>query len=252
MATALITGPTAGIGAAFASRLAADGHRLVLVARDEEKLHALAAESTDRHGTPADGKHEVLVADLTDPSALARVEDRLRDRENPVDLLVNNAGIGAVGLFWTVDPVVLRAQHDLGVTAVLRLTRAALEGMVDRGAGAVLNVASFAALLPGRNGAAYTAGKSYVVSLSERIRAELKGTGVSIAVVCPGWTRTELHRRSGNESPAASSKWWLDADEVVRQALADLARGRTRSVPGRRYRVLLRLAETLPRGLTRR
>lgn len=246
--TALVTGPTAGIGAAFAQRLAADGYRLVLVARYEETLRALATELASRHGAG----HEVLAADLTDPEALSKVEDRLRDRGSPVDLLVNNAGIGAVGRFWEADLDVLQAQYDLATTAVLRLSRAALEGMVDRDHGAVINVASFGALMPGRNGAAYTAAKSYVVTLSERIAAELKGTGVSITVVCPGWTRTELHRRSGNDSPDASSGWWLSADEVADQALADLVKRRTRSVPGLRYRLLYRMAEVLPRGLSPR
>ena len=244
MPTALVTGPTAGIGAAFARRLASDGHRLVLVARYEQTLKELAAE--------LDGDHEVLAADLTDPVARQRVENRLADPESPVDLLVNNAGIGAVGRFWEADPDVLLAQYELGTTAVLRLTRAVLPGMVARDRGAVINVASFGALLPGRNGAAYTASKSYVVSLTDRIAAELKDTHVSAIAVCPGWTRTELHRRSGNDCPDPASGWWLDADAVVDQALADLAKGRTRSVPGSRYRLVYRATLLLPRGLSPR
>ena len=244
MPTALVTGPTAGIGAAFARRLASDGYRLVLVARYEQTLKELAAE--------LDGDHEVLAADLTDPVARQRVENRLADPESPVDLLVNNAGIGAVGRFWEADPDVLLAQYELGTTAVLRLTRAVLPGMVARDRGAVINVASFGALLPGRNGAAYTASKSYVVSLTDRIAAELKDTHVSAIAVCPGWTRTELHRRSGNDCPDPASGWWLDADAVVDQALADLAKGRTRSVPGSRYRLVYRATLLLPRGLSPR
>lgn len=244
MPTALVTGPTAGIGAAFARRLASDGYRLVLVARYEHTLKELAAE--------LDGDHEVLAADLTDPVARQRVETRLADEDSPVDLLVNNAGIGAVGRFWEADPDVLLAQYELGTTAVLRLTRAVLPGMVARDRGAVVNVASFGALLPGRNGAAYTASKSYVVSLTDRIAAELKDTRVSAIAVCPGWTRTELHRRSGNDCPDPASGWWLDADAVVDQALADLAKGRTRSVAGSRYRLVYRATQLLPRGLSPR
>lgn len=244
MPTALVTGPTAGIGAAFARRLASDGYRLVLVARYEQTLKELAAE--------LDGDHEVLAADLTDPVARSRVEDRLAAAESPVDLLVNNAGIGAVGRFWEADPDVLQAQYELGTTAVLRLTRAVLPGMVARDRGAVVNVASFGALLPGRNGAAYTASKSYVVSLTDRIAAELKNTRVSAMAVCPGWTRTELHRRSGNDCPHPASGWWLEADAVVDQALSDLAKGRTRSVAGTRYRLLYRTVLALPRGLSPR
>lgn len=244
MPTALVTGPTAGIGEAFARRLASDGYRLVLVARYERTLKELAAE--------LGGDHEVLAADLTDPAALARVETRLADEAAPVDLLVNNAGIGAVGRFWEADPDVLRAQYELGTTAVLRLTRAALPGMVARDRGAVVTVASFGALLPGRNGAAYTASKSFAVSLTDRLAAELKGTKVSVIAACPGWTRTELHRRSGNDSPDPGSGWWLDAPAVVDRTLSDLARGRTRSVTGTRYRVLYRAFQCLPRGLSPR
>ncbi|GLZ44875.1 dehydrogenase [Actinomycetospora sp. NBRC 106375] len=235
MTTALITGATAGIGAAFARRLAGDGARLVLVARDEKRLAGVAAELTDRHGVPDDGPHEVLAADLTVDAERKAVEDRLRDRADPVDTLVSNAGVGLPGRFWDADPDGIEAQTVLGVTVVQRLMRAGLEGMVERGQGTVLNVASFAALLPGRNGAAYTAAKAYTVSLTSEVAADLAAegiTGVRVLAVCPGWTRTELHARSGSDSPEASSSWWLDADQVVEQALADRDRGRTRSVPG--------------------
>lgn len=252
MPTALITGATSGIGAAFARRLAADGHRLVLVARDRPRLDDLACELHERHGAAAEGKHETLAVDLATVDGRAAAEQRLRDRTAPVDLLVNNAGIGSVGTFTDTDADVLTAQFELATTAVFRLSRAALEGMVERDRGAVVTVASFGALMPGRNGASYTAAKAYGISLSAEIAAELRGTGVSALAVCPGWTRTELHRRSGNESPDAGSAWWLDADEVVDTALQDLARGRTRSVPGRRYRLLLAAADALPRSLTRR
>lgn len=252
MPTTLVTGASAGLGSAFARRLAANRHRLVLVARDEQRLTELAAVLQDRHGTPDDGKHEVLTADLTSPGGLAAVEARLRERSEPVDMLVNNAGVGSTGSFWTADLDVLNTQFQLGITAVFRLTRAALEGMTERASGAVLNVASFGALMPGRNGAAYTAAKSYVLSLSAEVAAELAGTGVSVMAVCPGWTRTELHQRSGSECPAPTSGWWLDADEVVEQALSDLARGRRRSVAGRRYRMALAATEALPRMFTSR
>ncbi|MEJ2889524.1 SDR family NAD(P)-dependent oxidoreductase [Actinomycetospora aeridis] len=252
MPTALITGATAGIGAAFARRLAADGHRLVLVARDEPRLDDLAGEMHERHGAPAEGKHEVLPADLATAEGRAVVEQRLRDGAAPVDMLVNNAGIGSVGTFWDTDAEALNAQFELGTTAVFRLTRAALEGMVERDRGAVLTVASFAGLLAGRNGASYTAAKTYAVSLSAEIAAELRGTGVQAMAVCPGWTHTELHQRSGSDCPEDSSAWWLEADEVVDTALRDLARGRTRSVPGRRYRLLLAAVDAMPHAFTRR
>ncbi len=252
MTTALVTGPTAGIGAAFARRLARDGHRLVLVARNAATLQDLADELARRYGVPAGGPHEVLAADLSDAAARGRVEERLRSPDAPVDVLVNNAGIGTTGTFWTTDPTAAQVQYDLAVTAVFRLTRAALEGMVERDRGTVVNVASFGALLPGRNGAAYTAAKSYVVALSERIAAELKGTGVSITALCPGWTRTELHDRAGVPAPDPGSAMWLDADDVVARAMSDVARGRARSIPGLHYRLLLGMSEILPRAVMRR
>ncbi|MBC8091259.1 MAG: SDR family NAD(P)-dependent oxidoreductase, partial [Pseudonocardia sp.] len=196
--------------------------------------------------------HEVLAADLSDAAARDAVEERLRRPGSPVDVLVNNAGIGTTGTFWTTDPAAAQVQYDLGVTTVFRLTRAALEGMVERDRGTIINVASFGALMPGSNGAAYTAAKSYVVALSERIAAELKGAGVSITVLCPGWTRTELHERGGVPTPDPGSAMWLDADDVVARAMSDVARGRTRSIPGLRYRLLLGMSEILPRAVTRR
>jgi short-subunit dehydrogenase len=247
MGTALVTGATSGIGAAFAERLAADGHDLVLVARDAERLKTTADRLSGAHQVAVD----VLVADLADRAALAGVEHRLRDADAPVDLLVNNAGIGSTGRFWETDPAVLTAQYEILTTAVFRLSRAALEEMVRRDRGAVINVASFAALAPGRNGAAYTAAKSFVLTLTQEVAGELTGTGVRVLACCPGWTRTELHTRSGSDSPSASSNWWLAPDAVVDRALSDLDRGRVVSVPGFRYRLIRTLRDLTPRQLGR-
>jgi short-subunit dehydrogenase len=246
MPTALVTGATAGIGRAFATRLAADGHDLILVARDATRIKELADELSERYGHAA----EELPADLATGDGITAVERRLA--AGPVDVLVNNAGGGLAGQFWTVPADALTQHAELSVVAVARLTRAALPGMLERGRGSVLNVSSFGAVLPGRTGAAYTAAKAYVLQLSESVGAAVRGTGVRVLAVCPGFTRTELHERAGIDVGDRTTKWWLDPDEVVEQAFRDLAKGRTRSIAGSRYRLLARSVSLLPHFLVTR
>ena len=236
MSTALITGGNIGLGAAFARRLAADGHDLVLVARDKDKLDEMAEQLRTAHGVQI----ETLPADLSLAAERALVEQRLADPSAPVDMLVNNAGIMLKELFDEASFDALQEEHDVNVTSVLRLTRAALPGMIERGRGSVINVASFAGYLSPA-GWAHAAGKAWVLSFTDNVAASLQGTGVRAIAIALGTVRTPDHK--GN------SRMLLDPDAVVDRCLADLARGRQLSVPGGVYRTVVETLDLPRRGL---
>jgi short-subunit dehydrogenase len=244
--TALITGATSGIGAAFASRLARDGRDLVLVARDGARLEEAAGRHRER-GLSV----QVLVADLTTAEGRDRVAARLTDPAAPVDLLVNNAGASQRRPFLEADPAALLGQHDLNVTAVLQLTRAALPGMVQRGRGAVVNVSSMLGFVTGSS-STYTAEKAWVTVFTEGVATTLAGTGVRALALCPGFVRTEFHDRAGLDMGGRTGPMWLDAERVVEDCLADLARGKVVSVPSPQYKVFATLIDLLPRPVLRR
>lgn len=245
MPTALITGPTSGLGAGFARGLARRGYDLVLVARDTRRLDELAAGLTATHGITA----HTLVADLSVPADQDRVVRRCADTP-AIDLLVNNAGFAQSTGFTTTAPEAVTAQLNVNVTTVLRLTHAALPGMIERGHGAVLNVSSVAGFFPGR-GSTYTADKAWVTTFTEGLATSLTGTGVRVMALCPGFVRTEFHARAGIDTSRSPGIFWLTPDRVVRDALADLGRGRVLSIPSLRYRALVALGGALPRPVLR-
>ena len=241
---ALVTGPTSGIGGGFARRLAASGHDLVLVARDTVRLEALADELRASYGTSS----EILGADLATEEGRAAVVARLQEG---VQVLINNAGFGTSGEFWTADPALLQSQLDVNVTAVMQFTSAALPSMIAGAKGSVINVASVAGLLSGR-GSTYSASKAYVVSFSEGLAGGLAGTGVRIQALCPGFVRTEFHERAGIEMSSIPSFMYLSVDQVVDASLADLEKNTVLSVPGLQYKSLTSVSRLVPRTIARR
>jgi short-subunit dehydrogenase len=241
MPTALITGATAGIGAAFARRLAADGFGLVLVARDEGRLAESAARLREKYRVEV----ELLPADLATEEGLVAVENRV----TTVDLLINNAGFGNLGKFLDVPVEDELRMLRVHCEAVLRLTYAALPGMIERGRGAIVNMASVAAFL---TRGTYGASKAWVVSFSEGVSHDLAGKAVQIMALCPGFVHTEFHERAGMDVSGIPDFLWLEADRVVADGLRDLRRGVLVSVPGAQYKALVGLGKLVPRNLAGR
>ncbi|WP_296601569.1 SDR family oxidoreductase [Nocardioides sp.] len=243
--TALVTGPTAGIGRSFAHQLAEQGYDLVLVARDAARLEAEAEELRATYGVLV----EVLPADLTDREQLAAVEARLADPARPVDLLVNNAGFGLKRRFLDNSVEDEQAMFDVLTTAVLRLSHAALGPMTERGSGGIINVSSVASFLPRGT---YSAAKAWVNSFSEWAHHEYRSQGVTVTCLCPGFTKTEFHERMQVGRDSAPDFMWLDAAELVAQALADHAKGKVFSIPGAQYKVISSVARLVPTGVLQR
>lgn len=242
--TALVTGATSGIGAAFARRLAAEGSRLVLVARDADRLEATAAELRTAHGVEV----EVLPADLTDRAASAAVEARLADG---VDLLVNNAGKGLRGRFWETPLADQEQMFTLNCTAVLRLSHAALAAMVPRGRGDIIVVSSVAGFAPGARGP-YGATKAWATGFAESLAGQLAGTGVRVSAVAPGFVRTEFHGRAGLDMARVPGLLWLSAEDVADVALRDHRAGKVVSIPGVQYKAIVAASKLVPAPVSRR
>jgi short-subunit dehydrogenase len=240
--TSLITGATAGIGHEYAVQLAARGDDLVLVARDAARLEEVAEELRRAHQVEV----EVLVADLTDRDQLATVETRLADRARPVDLLVNNAGFGLKQRFLDNSADDETAMLEVLVTAVLRLSHAALGPMAERGHGGIINVSSVAAFLPRGT---YSAAKAWVNSFSEWAHLEYRSRGVTVMALCPGFTKTEFHERM--QVKRGDGFMWLDVDFLVRKSLEDFDKGRAFSIPGAQYKTIIALTRAIPNRVLR-
>ena len=245
---ALVTGASSGIGAAFARLLAAHGTDLVVVARDRARLADLADELGQAHGVDV----EILTADLSDRSALNAVADRLM-ADPPVDLLINNAGLGFAGDFIELDAESESGVVDVNVTAMHRLAHAAATVMSGRGRGGIVNVSSVAGFGPSPRAATYAATKAFVTSLSEALHTELGPKGVVVTCLCPGLTRTEFHSRAGmDDTMNAPEALWQSAEAVARAGLEGVTRGRAVVVPGLHNKAYGGLLRSAPSGLARR
>ena len=244
MLTALVTGGTSGIGAAFARSLARRGFNLVLVARDAGRLASTAQELSTAHGVHV----ETLSADLAVREDLHRVAERIAHPDHPVDMLVNNAGFSVKTPFAAED----FTQHEMGFevmcAAVARLSGAAARAMTARGSGWIVNVSSVSGEV---SMGEYSAIKAYVTTMTESLAVELHGTGVHVTALLPGWVRTEFHSRAGIAGTSIPDFMWLDADRLVEEALADVARGAVVSIPTLRYKVMVTALRHMPRPAVR-
>ncbi|PPK64812.1 SDR family NAD(P)-dependent oxidoreductase [Actinokineospora auranticolor] len=240
MSTALVTGATSGIGLEFARLLGARGHDLVLVSNEADRLDEVRAELAERYGVGTEALH----ADL---SARADVE-RVAERARAVDVLVNNAGFGLRKWFLDNERADEERLLDVLCRAVLVVSHAAGRGMRARGRGSIITVASIAGWVAGGT---YSAAKSWSIAFSEGLAGELAGTGVTVTVLCPGFVRTQFHRRSGISVDKLPDALWLDPRRVVRDCLADVDRGKVVSVPSRVYKGLSWLARIAPRRFVR-
>lgn len=239
---AMITGATAGLGAEFAEQLASHGHPLVLVARDLSRLEEKAEQLRSRWSVTV----EVLAADLHDDDGVGRVLDRLRDSANPVALLINNAGYGLPKSFAENDLDAELNHAAIHVTVPLALTHAALQGMLERGSGQIVNVASVAGFTPRGT---YGALKAAMINFSRWANFAYRRRGVTVMALCPGFVHTEFHQRMGMDKASVPRWMWLQAEYVVQAALTDLAAGKAVSIPSRRYKVLAFIARNAPSSL---
>jgi short-subunit dehydrogenase len=246
--TALITGASAGIGAAFARQLAKAGHDLVIVARDERRLETRAKQLRDDFGVAVD----VLPADLSTAEGHGRVAERIAADQSGLDLLVNNAGLSLNTPFLRSTPEKETALLNVNVHAVMRLTLAALPDMVRRRRGAVVNVSSVSGFGAAMPGSTYPASKAWVTNFSESVALSVAPFGVRVMALCPGYVRTEFHHRAGIDMSKTPEWLWLDADKLVLAALADLRRGKLVSVPSLKYKVAVIGLRHLPAPLLRR
>ena len=243
--SALVTGATAGIGRVFATQLAAQGHDLVLVARDAARLQALCDQLSLQYGINA----EPIAADLSRDEGMRRVGERITQMGS-LTMLVNNAGFGTKGKLANRPVAEQATMLELHVMAPMLLTRAALTGMIARGRGTIINVASVASFAYSAGNVNYCATKAYLRFFSLGLAEELRGTGVHVQALCPGFTRTEFHDRGGMNMKSLPGFMWLNAERVVRQSLAQAARGGpVVCVPGALYKTLVLVIRYAPEWL---
>ena len=240
---ALVTGATAGIGESFTRLLAAKGFNLVLVARDEARLHERAAGLKENFGAES----VVIVADLATEAGCAKVEDYIRAHE--IEVLINNAGFGINKGFTMSDLAKEEEVLKVLVRTPMRLMHVVLPAMKERNSGIVINVSSVAGYIAG---GAYSASKAYLTVLSESLSTELSSTNIKVSALCPGFTRTEFHQRGRMKMAGLPNFMWLNSDVLVAKAWKDAISGKPVSIPGWQYKALIGLISLLPRAIVRR
>jgi len=240
---ALVTGATAGIGESFTRLLATKGFNLVLVARDEPRLHERAAGLKEKFGAES----VVIVADLATEAGCAKVEDYIR--ANEIEVLINNAGFGINKAFTMSDLAKEEEVLKVLVRTPMRLMHVALPAMKERNSGVVINVSSVASFIAG---GAYSASKAYLTVLSESLSTELSATNIKVSALCPGFTRTEFHQRGRMKMAGLPNFMWLNSDVLVAKAWKDAVAGKPVSIPGWQYKTLVGIISLLPRSIVRR
>ncbi|HVN28562.1 MAG TPA: SDR family oxidoreductase [Candidatus Binataceae bacterium] len=248
MATALITGASSGLGEEFARQLARENNDLVLVARREDRLKAVAAEALKLGAS----KVEVIASDLGQPDAAVKLHQEVGRRSIEIECLVNNAGFGTHGIFHKMPLEREIEEIDLNITALVSLTRLFIDSMVARRRGTIINVASTAAFQPVPYMATYAATKAFVLNFSEAVALEVKGAGVTVMALCPGPTRTEFQGTAGVETSSFPSFAYMDAKTVVAQALASAKRGKSVRINGILNQVMAQSNRFSPRAITAR
>jgi short-subunit dehydrogenase len=245
--TALVTGASAGIGAAFARHLASEGYALLLVARRVDRLEELAGELNAKYGV----RCNVFAADLNDPAAPAEIMEYAQAQGIAVDVLINNAGLSGKTAFADTPWPKLAAEIQLMITALTELCHRVLPGMQERGWGRIINLSSLAAFSPPGASLLYTGIKGYVLSVSQSLDMELKPQGIHVTALCPGFTRSEFHDTMGTRDAANKlpDMLWQEADDVVREGWAAVMKGKPVCVPGIVNKVLASTMRPLPVSL---
>jgi short-subunit dehydrogenase len=239
---ALVTGATVGIGESFTRLLASKGYNVVLVARDESRLHERATGLREKYGVQT----FVLPADLSTDAGCASVEDYIKTYE--IEVLINNAGFGLNKAFSASELAAEQQMFDVLVRTPMRLMHTVIPGMKQRNSGTIINVSSVASFIAGGT---YSASKSYLTVLSESLNTELAGSGVKVSALCPGFTRTEFHQRGRMKMKGLPAFMWLNADKLVEQSWKDAQANKPVSIPGWQYKLLVAIISIAPRKFVR-
>lgn len=246
--TVLITGASSGIGLELAEQFAKNGSDLVIVARRQSRLKEVAADLNNSFGVNV----EVMVKDLSLPGSPKEIFDEIQESGREIDVLVNNAGFGAVGPFHEIDPGVLSDMLNVNLVSLATLTRLFLPLMVERNRGGILNVGSLAGFQPGPNAATYYATKSFVLSFSEALHDELKNSSVTVSCLCPGPVATEFGQQSGMDKANLFKTVVMDVGEVAREGYEGFRKGKAVVIPGKLAKSVPIMERFVPRSIARK